>query len=57
MYITDIVVNDGRKSAFFSISEVAIKRVYIYIPHCNHTFRFIVFIGLVYNGILFQGLM
>ena len=27
------------------------KRVYIYIPHRNHTFRFIVFIGLVYNGI------
>ena len=30
MYITDIEVNDGRKSAFFYFEQVAIKRVYIY---------------------------
>ena len=30
VYSTDIVVNDGLRSAFFLFQEVAIKRVYIY---------------------------
>ena len=45
VYITDIEVYDGRKSAFFfNLNKLSLRG---YSPHWNHTFRFMVIIGLV----------
>ena len=49
MYATDIEVDNGRKSAyFFTLGSCHEEGRPIYIPHWNHTFCFIAFIGLVY---------